>query len=118
VAVGEPPVGARGRPGREAPSVEVYAKLEFANPGGSVKDRAALRMMTRAIEDGRLSSDRVLIDSTSGNTGVAYSLFGAALGVLVQLVMPSNVSKARKDITRAFGTEIIFSDPMEGSDGA
>jgi cysteine synthase B len=75
-------------------------------------------MMTRALEDGRLSPDKILIDSTSGNTGVAYSLFGAALGVRVQLVMPSNVSKARKDIARAFGTEILWSDPMEGSDGA
>ena len=102
----------------KAPDVEVYAKLEFANPGGSVKDRPALRMMQDAIEDGRLTSKKILIDSTSGNTGVAYSLFGAALGVRVRLVMPSNVSKARKDIARAFGTEIIYSDPMEGSDGA
>jgi len=117
-AVGQTPLVRLDRAAREAPSVEVYAKLEFANPGGSVKDRAALRMMTRALEDGRLTSDKILIDSTSGNTGVAYSLFGAALGVKVALVMPSNVSKARKDIARAFGTEILFSDPMEGSDGA
>jgi S-sulfo-L-cysteine synthase (O-acetyl-L-serine-dependent) len=103
---------------RSAPSVELYLKLEFANPGGSVKDRPALRMMLDAIADGRLDDSKTLIDSTSGNTGVAYSLFGAALGYRVQLVMPSNVSKARKDIARAFGTEIIFSDPMEGSDGA
>ncbi|NUQ78422.1 MAG: cysteine synthase family protein [Polyangiaceae bacterium] len=103
---------------REAPSVEVYIKLEFANPGGSVKDRAALRMMLSAVKDGRLSSDKTLIDSTSGNTGVAYSIFGAALGHRVALVMPSNVSRARKLITRAFGTTLIFSDPMEGSDGA
>ncbi|MBK8258746.1 MAG: cysteine synthase family protein [Polyangiaceae bacterium] len=117
-AVGQTPLVRLDRAAREAPSVEVYAKLEFANPGGSVKDRAALRMISRALDDGRLSPDKILIDSTSGNTGVAYSLFGAALGVRIQLVMPSNVSKARKDITRAFGTEIIFSDPMEGSDGA
>ena len=103
---------------RTAPSVELYAKLEFANPGGSVKDRPALRMMLDAVADGRLSSDRILIDATSGNTGVAYSLFGAAMGYRVQLVMPSNVSKARKDIARAYGTEILWSDPMEGSDGA
>ena len=70
------------------------------------------------MADGRLTREKILIDSTSGNTGVAYSLFGAALGVRVRLVMPSNVSKARKDIARSFGTEIIFSDPMEGSDGA
>lgn len=102
----------------ETPGVEIYVKLEYANPGGSVKDRAALQMMQDAIADGRLTRDKILIDSTSGNTGVAYSLFGAALGYRVQLVMPSNVSQARKDITRAFGTELIYSDPMEGSDGA
>ena len=117
-AVGDTPLLRLRHVAREAPSVEVYAKLEFANPGGSVKDRAALRMMTRALADGRLTADKILVDSTSGNTGVSYSLFGAAMGVRVALVMPSNVSKARKDITRAFGAEIIFSDPMEGSDGA
>ena len=102
----------------KAPDVDVYAKLEFANPGGSVKDRAALRMIQDALADKRLTPDKILIDSTSGNTGVAYSLFGAAFGVRVRLVMPSNVSKARKDIARAFGTDILFTDPMEGSDGA
>ncbi|WP_437752737.1 PLP-dependent cysteine synthase family protein [Sorangium sp. So ce1389] len=117
-AVGDTPLVRLSRVGRETPSVEVYAKLEFTNPGGSVKDRAALRMMSRAAADGRLTSQKTLIDSTSGNTGVAYSLFGAAMGFKVALVMPSNVSKARKDIARAFGTELIFSDPMEGSDGA
>lgn len=117
-AVGDTPLVRLSRVGKEAPSVEIYLKLEFANPGGSVKDRAALRMMQRAIEDGRLTDKKTLIDSTSGNTGVAYSLFGAALGYRVALVMPSNVSRARKEITRAFGTELIFSDPMEGSDGA
>ncbi|HRI63088.1 MAG TPA: cysteine synthase family protein [Polyangium sp.] len=117
-AVGNTPLVRLERVAREAPSVEVYAKLEFCNPGGSVKDRAASRMMTKALEEGKLGGGKILIDSTSGNTGVAYSLFGAALGIPVRLVMPSNVSKARKDIARAFGTEIIFSDPMEGSDGA
>lgn len=103
---------------KNAPDVPVYAKLEFENPGGSVKDRAALRMIRDAIADGRLGRGKTLIDSTSGNTGVAYSLFGAALGIPVKLVMPENVSRARKDIVRAFGTETIFSDPLEGSDGA
>jgi S-sulfo-L-cysteine synthase (O-acetyl-L-serine-dependent) len=117
-AVGDTPLVRLRHVAREAPSVEVYAKLELANPGGSVKDRAALRMMQTAIAGGRLTPDKILIDSTSGNTGVAYSLFGAALGVRVALVMPSNVTRARKDVARAFGTEIIFSDPMEGSDGA
>jgi cysteine synthase B len=103
---------------KDAPGTKIYLKLEYANPGGSVKDRPARQMMLDAIEDGRLTNDRILIDATSGNTGVAYSLFGAAMGYRIQLVMPSNVSQARKDITEAFGTEIIYSSPMEGSDGA
>lgn len=117
-AVGDTPLLRLRVVTRNAPDVPVYAKLEFENPGGSVKDRAALRMIQEALSDGRLTRGKTLIDSTSGNTGVAYSLFGAALGIPVKLVMPSNVSKARKDIARAFGTEIIFSDPLEGSDGA
>ena len=117
-AVGNTPLVRLRRVASHTPDVEVWAKLEFANPGGSVKDRPALRMMMDALADGRLTKDKTLIDSTSGNTGVAYSLFGAALGIRVRLVMPSNVSNARKDIARSFGTEIVFSDPMEGSDGA
>jgi cysteine synthase B len=116
--VGQTPLLRLERIGKSAPSVEIYAKLEFANPGGSVKDRPALRMMIDALQDGRLASGKTLIDSTSGNTGVAYALFGAALGYPVELVMPSNVTKARKDIVQAFGAKIIYSDPMEGSDGA
>jgi cysteine synthase B len=117
-AVGNTPLVRLRRVTSHVPDVEVWAKLEFANPGGSVKDRPALRMIVDALNDGRLTYDKILIDSTSGNTGVAYSLYGAALGVRVRLVMPSNVSKARKDIVRAFGTEVVYSDPMEGSDGA
>ncbi|MGO9838494.1 MAG: PLP-dependent cysteine synthase family protein [Polyangiaceae bacterium] len=117
-AVGNTPLVRLRKVARHVPDAEVWAKLEFANPGGSVKDRPALRMMQDALADGRLTHDKTLIDSTSGNTGVAYSIFGAALGIRVRLVMPSNVSKARKDIARNFGTEIVFSDPMEGSDGA
>jgi len=116
--VGNTPLIRLERVARSAPGVEVYLKLEFANPGGSVKDRPGLRMVQQAIETGELTSDKTLIDATSGNTGVAYSWIGAALGAKVALVMPANVSKARKDITRAFGTELIFSSPMEGSDGA
>lgn len=117
-AVGNTPLLKLAKVAPNAPDVEIYLKLEFANPGGSVKDRPAKRMVEDAIADGRLTPDKILIDSTSGNTGVAYSLIGAALGFRVQLVMPKNVTKARKDITQAFGTELIFSDPMEGSDGA
>ncbi len=101
---------------------EVWAKCEFENPGGSVKDRAARQMVLDAIAKGILKpgdpSGKRLIDSTSGNTGVAYSMIGAALGVPVTLVMPANVSVARKNITRAYGTELIFSSELEGSDGA
>ena len=117
-AVGNTPMVRLRTIERECPGVELYLKLEYANPGGSVKDRPALRMMLDAIADGRLTKDKILIDATSGNTGVAYSLFGAALGYRVALVMPSNVSRARKNITDAYGTELIASDPMEGTDGA
>jgi cysteine synthase B len=117
-AVGNTPMIRLDRLGRETPGVEIYLKLEFANPGGSVKDRPALRMIQQAIQSGQLRDDRIVIDATSGNTGVAYSLIGAALGLRIQLVMPANVTRARKDIAQAFGTELIYSDPMEGSDGA
>ena len=117
-AVGNTPLVRLRNVTANAPDVPVYTKLEMCNPGGSVKDRPALRMIQQAVKDGRLTPDKILIDSTSGNTGVAYSLYGAALGVKVRLVMPSNVSRPRKDIARAFGTEIVYSDPLEGSDGA
>ena len=117
-AVGNTPLVRLPQIDAETPDVKIYLKLEYANPGGSVKDRPALRMMQQAIKDGRLTRDKILIDATSGNTGVAYSIFGAALGYQVALVIPKNVSKARKDITQAYGTELIFSSPMEGSDGA
>lgn len=101
------------------PGVEVHAKLEFFNPGGSVKDRAALQMVKAGLASGALKpGTNTLIDSTSGNTGVAYAWLGAALGFKVALVMPANVSIARKQISLAYGAELLFSDPMEGSDGA
>ena len=117
-AIGNTPSVRLDRIGASLPGVQIYLKLEFANPGGSVKDRPALNMVSKALESGALSDDKILIDATSGNTGVAYSLIGAALGLRVQLVMPSNVTRARKDITQAFGTQLIYSNPMEGSDGA
>ncbi|MBP9205506.1 MAG: cysteine synthase family protein [Kofleriaceae bacterium] len=97
---------------------EVWAKAEYDNPGGSVKDRAAREMIQTALADGRLAPGQRLIDSTSGNTGVAYAMIGAALGIPVTLVMPANVSAARKRITAAYGAEQIFSSELEGSDGA
>jgi cysteine synthase B len=116
--VGSTPLVRLRRIGAELPGVHIYAKCEFANPGGSVKDRPALQMIEAALADGRLARGRTLVDSTSGNTGVAYAWICAALGVRCALVMPSNVSAARKRIARAFGAELIFSDPLEGSDGA
>ncbi|HEX4403372.1 MAG TPA: PLP-dependent cysteine synthase family protein [Polyangia bacterium] len=103
---------------KDTPGVEIWAKCEFLNPGGSVKDRAGYQMIKDAIRTGQLQPGQEIIDSTSGNTGVAYSLVGGALGYPVSLVMPGNVSWARRKITQAFGTKLIFSDPMEGSDGA
>ena len=103
---------------RDTPGVELWAKCEFFNPGGSVKDRAAYQMIRDAIRNGQLAPGKTIIDSTSGNTGVAYSVIGGAMGYPVTLVMPGNVSWARQKITQAFGTKLIFSDPMEGSDGA
>jgi S-sulfo-L-cysteine synthase (O-acetyl-L-serine-dependent) len=103
---------------REFPKVEVYAKAEWFNPGGSVKDRAALSMIEDGERSGALTHKKTIIDSTSGNTGIAYSLVGAAKGYRVKLVMPANVSAERKALVTAYGAEIVYSDPLEGSDGA
>jgi cysteine synthase B len=100
------------------PNVEIWAKLEYFNPGGSVKDRAALSMLTHAISSGTSLAGKRVIDSTSGNTGIALAWIGAALGLEVTLVMPSNVSLARKRLTQTYGADLIYSDPLEGSDGA
>lgn len=99
-------------------NIRIYAKLERFNPGGSIKDRPALWMIRDGIEKGLLSRDKVILDSTSGNTGIALAMIGASMGYRVKLVMPGNVSDERKRICRAFGAELIFSDPLEGSDGA
>lgn len=98
--------------------VEVYAKLEGYNHGGSVKDRAALRMIEDAEKSGRLTKDKVILDSTSGNTGIAYAWIAAVKGYECDLVVPANVSEERKKILKAYGANVIFSSPLEGSDGA
>lgn len=103
---------------REFPRVEVYGKAEWFNPGGSVKDRAALSMIEDGERSGALTHDKTIIDSTSGNTGIAYALVGAAKGYRVKLVMPGNVSLERKALVTAYGAEIVYSDAGEGSDGA
>ena len=103
---------------REFPNVEVYAKAEWFNPGGSVKDRAALAMIEDGERRGLLAHGKTIIDSTSGNTGIAYALVGSAKGYPVKLVMPGNVSAERKALVTAYGADIVYSDAGEGSDGA
>ena len=100
------------------PGVEFYAKAEWFNPGGSVKDRPAKRMIEEAERSGELTRAKVILDSTSGNTGIGYALVAAAKGYRLKLVMPGNVSQERIETVRAYGGEIIFSDATEGSDGA
>ncbi|MGD0548601.1 MAG: cysteine synthase family protein [Terracidiphilus sp.] len=98
--------------------VLVLAKAEWTNPGGSVKDRAASKIVNEALRTGKLGAGKSLLDSTSGNTGIAYAMLGAAYGIPITLCMPSNVSQERKRILRAYGASVIYTDPGEGSDGA
>jgi cysteine synthase B len=100
------------------PAVEIYAKAEWFNPGGSVKARAALQMVLEAEAAGLLRPGKTIIDSSSGNTGIALALIGAARGYDVHLVMPANVSQERKALVNAYGATLSESDPLEGSDGA
>ncbi|WP_457626167.1 cysteine synthase B [Persephonella sp.] len=98
--------------------VEIYAKLEGYNPGGSVKDRPATRMIIEAIQSGKLTKDKIILDATSGNTGIALAMVGTALGYRVELAMPSNVSEERKRIIQAYGAKIHYTDPLQSTDGA
>src|SRR5215813_7348493 len=99
-------------------NVQLYAKAEWKNPGGSVKDRPALRMIEDGEKSGALTRDKIILDATSGNTGIAYAMIGAARGYRVKLCLPSNASPERKRILKAYGAEVVFTDPGEGSDGA
>ncbi|MFY9561260.1 MAG: cysteine synthase family protein [Terriglobales bacterium] len=103
---------------RDLPSVQLLGKAEWYNPGGSVKDRTAASIVAEARRSGKLAPGKILLDSTSGNTGIAYSMLGAALGFPVTLCVPENVSVERKRILQAYGANIIFTNPGEGSDGA
>ena len=103
---------------RRLPGVTLLAKAEWVNPGGSVKDRAASAMVRKALADGSLRDGRILLDATSGNTGIAFAMLGAALGFPVVLAMPSNVSPERKRILKAYGAKVEWTDPDLGSDGA
>jgi S-sulfo-L-cysteine synthase (O-acetyl-L-serine-dependent) len=99
-------------------NVELWAKAEWRNPGGSVKDRPAARMILDGERSGKLTRDKIILDATSGNTGIAYAMIGAARGYRVRLCVPANVTPERKRILAAYGADIVFTDPMEGSDGA
>jgi len=98
--------------------VRVFAKLEWFNPGGSVKDRPALEMIRSGERTGELTSHKIILDATSGNTGIALAILGAAKGYRVQLTLPANASSERKKILKAYGADLVLTDPLEGSDGA
>lgn len=117
-AVGNTPLLPLRRLGALPTGVQVFAKAEWFNPSGSVKDRPALGILYAAIANGKLAGGKRLLDSTSGNMGIAYATFGTALGIPVTLVIPENASCERLAILRALGAELILSDPLEGSDGA
>jgi cysteine synthase B len=106
------------RIGTWPPGVEIFLKAEWFNPGGSVKDRPVRQIILDAERDGRLTHVHTILDSSSGNAGIAYAMIGAALGYRVHLVVPANISAERRDILRVFGAEVEYSDALEGSDGA
>jgi cysteine synthase B len=116
--IGNTPLLRLERISGQFPGVEILAKAEYFNPGGSVKDRAALNMVLDGERSGKLNHTRTILDSTSGNTGIAYAMIGANRGYRVKLVLPGNASSERKRILKAYGAETIFSDAGEGSDGA
>lgn len=103
---------------RDTPGVELYAKAEWQNPGGSVKDRAAARMILEGEVSGALVPGRTILDATSGNTGIAYAMIGAARGYRVKLCLPGNASPERRRMLAAYGAELVVTDPLEGTDGA
>ena len=102
----------------DLPGIEIYGKAEFMNPGGSVKDRAGLNMVLDGERTGRLTKSRTILDSTSGNTGIAYAMIGASRGYKVKLCLPANASNERKQMMKAYGAELVLTDPDKGSDGA
>ena len=116
--IGNTPLIRLGKVDEDLAGVEIYAKVEFFNPGGSVKDRAGLNMILEGERSGKLTKSHVLLDATSGNTGIAYAMICAIKGYRVKLCLPSNASHERKQILKAYGAEMVFSDPGEGSDGA
>src|ERR1700732_2175338 len=116
--IGNTPLLRLDRLTRHLPGVEILGKAEWYNPGGSVKDRAASNIVAEGRRSGKFPLGQTLLDSTSGNTGIAYAMLGAAEGFPVKLCMPQNVSDERKRILSAYGADIIYTDPGDGSDGA
>ena len=116
--IGNTPLLRLARIAADLPGIEIYAKAEYFNPGGSVKDRAALHMILDGERTGLLTPDRIILDSTSGNTGIAYAMIAAVKGYRVLLCLPANASMERKRILKAYGAEVVLTDPAEGSDGA
>jgi S-sulfo-L-cysteine synthase (O-acetyl-L-serine-dependent) len=116
--VGDTPLLRLRRFERTTPGVELYAKAEWQNPSGSVKARAAARIIEEGERSGRLDRGKIILDATSGNTGIAYAMLAAAAGYKLRLCVPGNVTLERKRMLRAYGAEVIYTDPLEGSDGA
>ncbi len=116
--IGRTPLLHLARVSGEFPGVEIYAKAEFMNPGGSVKDRPALRMIETAEHSGALTRGKVILDATSGNTGIAYALIASAKGYRTRICIPQNASPERKRTLKAYGAELVLTDPGAGSDGA
>src|SRR5689334_8898446 len=116
--IGNTPLFRFGSLTRDLPDIQILGKAEWFNPGGSVKDRAAANIIAEARRSGKFTPGKILLDSTSGNTGIAYAMIGAAEGFPVTLCVPQNVSVERKRILQAYGANILYTDPGEGSDGA
>jgi len=116
--IGRTPLVRLNRITAELPGIEIYGKAEYTNPGGSVKDRPALNMILDGERSGKLTRDLTILDATSGNTGIAYAMIGAARGYRVKLCLPANASMERRRILKAYGAETILTDPADGSDGA
>jgi cysteine synthase B len=116
--IGNTPLVGFKRIDAELGGVKVFGKAEWANPGGSVKDRAALSMILDGERRGALTQDKILVDATSGNTGIAYAMICAERGYRVKLALPKNASEERKQTLRAYGADLVLTDPTEGTDGA
>lgn len=116
--IGNTPLVRLGRIDSEVPGVAIYGKAEWLNPGGSVKDRAALAMIREGERTGQLADGRILLDATSGNTGIAYAMIAASRGFRVRLCLPANANIERRRILAIYGAEVVLTDPSEGSDGA